>query len=417
MRFHSLFFAACLVAGALSCGGEEPALAVHEWGVWVRGQTTQGVLLAGPNELVENLPSFVLRLAKEYKPKRQDHGWNKPVLHLYGPEGLAVTVKVLTPQGRLTAYYPEPRLLEETATITSRKEMMVYSLTDCTGLEWTGTLAAQAPGNLAQPPAGHWWGRVREVPSAYIKTGRGIERFLFYEATAFQEPLLTGQVKADELVLKNGDEQPSGPVLVLVNDGKARFLRVVESIPAGGEVQLGKAELLKAPSGDAEILQAARAQWEAFGLTKEEAAAIVETWRPDLLATPGFLVASRVPPRVYDQMFPLSVTPAPRQVVRAGVIFDTLPGEAERLAWLPALSETFEAWVKDLNHNDFEVRERATARFARLGDLPRPFLEKVAQGDQPEAQAIARGLLARLKPADVQPPLVKTGKRQVVLPR
>jgi hypothetical protein len=99
------------------------------------------------------------------------------------------------------------------------------------------------------------------------------------------------------------------------------------------------------------------------------------------------------------------------------VIFDTLPGEAERLAWLPALSETFEAWAKDLNHNDFEVRERAAARFARLGDLPRPFLEKVAQGDQPEAQAIARGLLARLKPADVQPPLVKTGKRQVVLPR
>jgi hypothetical protein len=41
----------------------------------------------------------------------------------------------------------------------------------------------------------------------------------------------------------------------------------------------------------------------------------------------------------------------------------------------------------------------------------------MAQGDQPEAQAIARGLLARLTPADVQPPLVKTGKRQVVLPR
>jgi hypothetical protein len=411
MRIHGLILV--IVLAALPVAAEEAALVVHEWGVWVRGQTTQGTQLAAPNELIQGLPPFVFRVSREYTPRRQNHGWDKPVLHLYGPDGMAVTVKVLTPQGRLTAYFPEVRLLEETATITSRKEMMVYSLTDCTGLEWTGTLAAQAPPKVAQAPEGHWWKKVREVPSAYVKTARGAERFLFYEATAYQEPLLAGQVTPDELVLKNRHEQPCGPVLVVLHDGKARFLRSIASVPATGEVRLAKAELLKAPCRDEEILQAARTQWESYGLTKEEAAAIVETWRPDLLNTLGFLVIARLPSPVYDRMFPLSVTPAPRQLVRAGVIFDTLPGEAERLNWLPALRATFETWAKDLNDESFEVRERATLRLQSLGDLPRPYLEKLAQSDQLEVQAIARRLLEQLKPTETQLPLRKAGRLQV----
>jgi hypothetical protein len=366
-------------------------------------------------ELIQDLPPFVFRLAKEYSPKRQDHGWDKPVLHLYGPEGLAVTVRIMTPQGRLTAYYPGPRLLDETATITSRKEMMVYSLTDCIGLEWSGTLTNQEPNRLSPMPPDHWWGALRKVPGAYIKTARGTERFLFYEATALQEPLLCGQVKADELILKNEHAQPCGPVLVIVNDGKNRFMRVVERISGKGEARLAKADLLKEPCDDTQILHAARTQWEAFGVTKEEATAIVESWRADLLKTPGFLVVSRLPAEVYDGMFPLTVTPSPQQIVRAGVVFDTLPGEAARMGWLPALNAVLESWSKELEHAEFEVRERAVGRFIRLGDLPRPFLEKLAKADLPETQAIARSLLERLKPVEAGQPLLKAGRRPTPL--
>jgi hypothetical protein len=412
MRYHVPFFVILFVLSPFLPAAQAEGLVVHEWGVWVRGQTSQGTCLSAPAELLQNLPPFVFRLAKEYSPRRQDHGWNKPVLHLYGPDGLAVTVRIMTPQGRLTAYYPGPQLLDETATITSRKEMMVYSLTDCTGLEWTGTLANQEPNKLPPTPPGHWWEAARKVPGAYIKTVRGTERFLFYEATAFQEPLLRGQVKEQELVLTNTHEQPCGSVLVLLNDGRDRFLRTVENIPGKGELRLARADLLKEPCGDERILQAARAQWESFGLTREEAAAIVEAWRVDLLNTPGFLVISRLPSQVYDSMFPLTVTPAPGQIVRAGVIFDTLPAEAERLNWLPALKTVLETWAKDLEHEEFEVRERAVARFVRLGDLPMPLLEKLAQSDHPETQAAARGLLDRLKPAEAALPLLKAGRKQ-----
>ncbi len=405
MRRVMLFMFVSAVAAMVSAAEQE--LEVHEWGVWVRNQTTHGTVLAAPKEEIDGLPGFVLRHEhdKEYPPKEgQEFEWHKPVLHFYGSEGLAVSVKVQTPQGNPTAYYPLPRFLETKTTIIDGLREREYSLQICSGLEWTGTLSAQAAGKLPQPEKDHWWHNLRQVPAQYFNTAAGCERFIFYEATARQEPLLTGRVGKDDcLTLHNAHTTASGRALLIANDGVRRYLRIIKGIEAAGTLKLRREELMQAPVTDEALLQAAREQWISFGMNAEEARAIVNTWKPDPLGTPGFLLISCLPAEVYDAMFPLTITPRPSRVVRAGVIFDTLPGEDERLEWLPALWHALEERSAKFADEDFEIRQNTKKYFRRLGDLTRPLLQKLLADDDAEVRAAASSLLKEMKPIDAGP--------------
>ena len=393
----------------MSLGAAETPFVVHEWGVMVRGRTTHGSLLCAPDELITGLPAFALLLKNEYTPKTENHGWDKPVLHFYGPENLAITVKVLTPQGRPTAYYPKPNLVEKTVHITDVKAMDAYSLTDCVGLEWSGTLSAQPSKKIPQPAAGHWWNDARQIPSMYVNTPNGAERFLFYEATAFQEPAITSSVSGTEIVLKNSHSAASGPVLLILNDGTTRYLTVVKAVPAGGSVTVSKADLLRTPVDAAAILDAARAQWESFGMTHDEAAAIVSVWKSDLLNTVGFLCIARMPEELYEKMFPLTITPKPASQVRAGVIFDTLSGEEARLDWLPQIKVKLEPMIRNLSDDDFEVRQQAVSQLIRMGDIILPRINELTKSENSELGSNAREIQKRLQPLIVDTPLEKGG--------
>jgi hypothetical protein len=139
-------------------------------------------------------------------------------------------------------------------------------------------------------------------------------------------------------------------------------------------------------------------------MTPEEVRAIVETWKPDLLDRQGVLVASRVPVAVYERMFPLTVSPKPDELVRAGVVFDVLPGEAGRLEWLPAIAATFRKWAADLAADKYEVREEAMKRFKGAGDLAESFLEKLVKSDDAEVANRAQSLLEELRSGGVVMP-------------
>ena len=310
-----ILFVLPLILLALCCmngpseASEDTKWVVHEWGVLIREQTTRGTMLCSPTEQIDDLPSFVLRHNQQYSPKRVNHGWDKPVVHCYGPEGLAVSFELATPMGRPTAYYPKPECLEKTSTIADYNEMMVYTLTDCSKLKWSGTITAKPRSNLVETPQGHWWQLIRKVPGLYFNTDNSSERFLFYEATAYQEPLMQGKVTETEVILKNSHKKEIGPVLLLINDGGKHFLRMIKSVPFEGSLKVSRETLLKEPADDVFVLKSARDCWESFGMTSEEAEAIVDTWKTDILGRPGFLLISRMPSEIYAQMFPLTVTP------------------------------------------------------------------------------------------------------------
>ncbi|MCZ7645737.1 MAG: hypothetical protein M5U26_10705 [Planctomycetota bacterium] len=386
-----------LQAAALHAGEPAPKFVVHEWGVMVRAATSEGTRLGAPSELLADLPGFALRHHQVYTPKEEFRGWNKPVLHFYGAPDKDVTVRVLTAEGFPLCYYPKPKLLEETFW------SMGAGRTLAIGMEWTGTLRAAPPENLPQAAERHWWSVARKVPGLYVQTAEGSERFLFYEGTAQREPAVRGRVTALQLILSNTAETPAGPCVVILNDGKTRWGRVVEKLEAKGRAELDREALLKTPWDDERTLEACRKQWRELGMTEDEARAIVEIWKPDLLEHPGFLVCGAMPRAAFDAMFPLTITPAPDELARVGMVFDHLPGETERLSWLPELDQAMGAWYADFEHENFEARKAAADRFAALGDLAKPFLEARKDQGGIEARNLVKTLLAALEPAKVEP--------------
>ena len=285
---------------------------VHEWGVQVRsmarvkvavGMTAHGEgklmsALIPPMALTDDLPAFVLRHSGNYTPERTQRMWKKPVIHLYGPEGLEVGIEVHTPLGTPWAYWPEPTLIEGSFSF------MGSTIRTATGMKWSGKLLREAgAGNgPIKIDEKHWWHTVREVPSRYFQTEGGTERFVFYEGTAVQGPAVTADLSVEVLKLHNTGSAPSSQILVIVNDLSTRRFMVVDPLPANGEAIIKREDMLKAEGDEAKLLGACAAQWQSLGMTEAESQAIVETWKPDLLDRPGMLVISRIPAALYDQM-------------------------------------------------------------------------------------------------------------------
>ena len=384
---------------------------VHEWGVWMRKdqlftRTCQlakeakrefATNLASAVHAFEELPDFVLRHAVYSPPECiASETWSKPVLHFYGAEGQRVRVVVQTAKGRPTAYWPPPKLLTTWSLATGVK------LLDPDIMVWNGILKTAAPDNLKECPDEHWWSTVRKIPSKYLSAKEASERFIFYEGTAHHEPNIIGKVGEAELTLTNRCEAPSGLVLAIFNDGEQLFLRKIETIEGKASVKLAKAEWLAAPSDANAIIAAAIGQWRSFGMTAEEATAITGTWKPELTQTLGFLIAYRLPEAEYAALFPLDINPEPQKLVRAGVIFDTLPGEKSRANWLPKLTGLLEKASKDLGAEDPRNRSAARKMVLGFGDLAVPFLEHLTENRDAEIQNAATELLdAIVKPAQV----------------
>jgi len=351
------------------------------------------ITVAGGKRLCENLPPFVVNHDARYQPRTvQSNAWDKPVIHLYGAEGLDVTVTVDTAEGRPTWYWPPPKLKEKVHPTRGATAFI-----DARRMTWSGRLHKDAPAGLRPVAEDHWWSMARGIPSMYLNTKDGAERFIFYEATGSQAPAVSGKVTADELVLENSDAQESGPVLVIVNDGRQLFWTSLAKLPANGRQILKRTEFLKTAGDQEKLLEAARAQWTSFGLSPTEARAVVEIWKPELLKQEGFLVISRMPADRYEKMFPLQVTPKPKEVVRAGVVFDALSGEFARLQWIPEVKARFIEVAKGLAAEEFEARKAAKARLASYGDLALPVLNDLAKSEDTEVRTLATQLIKELQ--------------------
>lgn len=367
---------------------------VHEWGVQVLAQATSGTALAAPNELIAGLPKFVFRHDK-LSPMSLEHiGWDKPVIHFYGEEELAVSVKVITPLGLPLAYYPKPELIKKEIGIANMARMIGGTLHFVDEMRWEGTLSSTPPKKLAKAPSEHWWNDAREIPSLYLHTEHGSERFLFYEATAAQEPCVSSTITENTIQFNNRHDQAVGPVLVLVNNGTSlRGIRV-DSLPAKKEHVLSKDSL--SAWDEAKVLTACREQWIKLGMTEEEAKGIVEIWKNDLLKRVGVMVLSPMPQPLYEEMFPIEITPKPDELIRVGLVFDTLPGQADRQAWLPGLEAYLRNVAADLAGEEYQIRSAARKTFLAASDLGLGVLTEFSDSDNPELRAAVKALKQKI---------------------
>ena len=407
--FSRSAFALVIVAGGimLSMGASvpQPKLVVHEWGVMIRRTQTQ---LAPPDELLASLPGFVLRHDEHYKPTvpqpygNGTHIWYKPVIHFYGPEGQAVDATIRTPKGRPLVYWPEPEILAmkqqrqpQTRGVWIPGSTKSHS-PQAQGMQWKGVLTIQRPLGVPKVRDEHWWKTARDVPSMYVKTDKGSERFIFYEGTAKSQPSVTAAFAQESLRLVNSDQHESGPVVLIISDRDVHYAHYIESLPANRVTHLSKSEVCDEPVTPDELLAICQRQWEAHGMSAAEAKSIVEIWKEDLLRPVGCLLISRIPPATYDSIFPLEIKPMPSELVRVGLVFDLVDDSRERIHWLPRTQRHLRELTAKLDSEDFHVRERAFDEIVAHADLGESVAKSLVGHKDPEVNWRAKVLLHRI---------------------
>ena len=358
--------------GLLSAVASIPALATsphfpsrfvaHEWGTFTSLQGSDGHVVDGLHHEDEVLPDFVHsreqaavagiaggngpgptpQPSSNPKPWPHCHGkgcdfepaagtdlgvtqkMETPVIYFYTPADRDVKVKVGFPGGLITQWYPEasafsPGAGDVRALANGSTEWNVH-LTNA-----TQALPPVAPQDI--------WAPSREVDAAYVTdTARGEhEKFIFYRGLGrFTTPIEVGSAPGRGLQIRNPDARTVADAFLIRVDGQGNgSFRSLGAVPARGARDVTRYELGAPLAPEAEYLAQASAGIQSAlvrsGLYPAEARAMVNTWKRSYLMTPGLRVLYVLPRAWTEKLLPLSLEPAPAELVR------TLVGRIEVL--------------------------------------------------------------------------------------
>jgi hypothetical protein len=299
----------------------EPGLTAHEWGTFTAIAGADGlpvewlpVNLIGPSDL----PLFVehYRNAGFKACLRGTVRMETPVIYFYSPHETRVSVRVSFAKGLITEWYPHP---DAVAPNTSLAPDTLYGPHDDGSITWNSvTVSPAVPANFPRESAASHYYAARDTSATPLSvkgpSGDQREKFLFYRGVSTTSLPLTAKVLSSSAIqLTNRTGRPI-PALVLFErrDDKLGY-RIVTS-PQDHLI-------LETPSvtgtfdslrGDLEDLLVNQ------GLFRDEARAMVETWR-DSWFEEGTRLFYIVPTSYVNSILPLTIKPEPAQVVRAFV--------------------------------------------------------------------------------------------------
>lgn len=288
-----------------------------------------------------------------------------PVIYFYTPRVRDVSVAVTFPTGRVTEWYPQAEEIGQG------------------GVDW-GTVRLFPPGHPDAPALqeatddGHYWSaRVDDSAVVRVCGARAdeAESLLFYRGVGSFPLSLKVRLAGDQLQLSG----PPGQAIVFERDGD----RVgVDVVALGAAVEVPRPTLAD-DLGDAR--EATRAILSATGLYPAEVEAMLATWDDDWFE-PGLRVFTVLPRAETDALLPLTVSPAPDELVR------TLVGRVEVVT--PEVAARAVALLQA--EPDPVAGGAAVAKaFPRFAE---PILASVAAGSGP-AHDRAAAALAALAPA------------------
>jgi len=403
-------------AGGNACAARE-FLTVHEWGTFTSMQGSDGVALEGLHREEEALPAFVHDRSRlfgtahdglcgkglEANVVNVTEKMETPVLYFYSKEPLSLDVRVCFQRGLLTQWYPRVATLGPSAGLADAGPLDM-SKVERSFLEWRIDVLPQGETLAAVPVVGPEapWALAR-VPDASLVSPRPLEGerarpaeaegFIFYRGLgAFASPLQATTAPGAAVTLRNGGPEPVRHVFLLhVEGARARFTYAPE-VPAEGAVTLS-APLDAAATSVDEMIASLRPALEArlvqSGLFAAEAAAMARTWERSYFRTEGLRALYVVPDRVVEAVLPLTITPAPREIVRV------LVGRLECVT--PESEREVAAALVDRASADEGKKAAAEARLARLGRFLEPHLRRILAVPAYEgAHAAAREALAGL---------------------
>jgi hypothetical protein len=343
----SVFFAALASSVAPHA---DSTFTAHEWGTFTSVIDADGTPLDWYRpHLTEPLPAFVHR--REFLKQRCDFPvrMETPVIYFHTDVPLRVDVVVEFPSGLITETYPYGT--------TERDDSTERVVTTWRSLLVDPGLAPIFPRELS----GDHYYAARAVSAAPLELDRGEhgverERFVFYRGVADFEIPLRVTLEGDRLRIANeGDAEFCG-AFVFERAGARCSLRPIGDLRPGAVVYAKRG----VPAEETRVdLLPLENELVARGLFRDEAAAMIETWRSSWFEE-GLRVLYLLPRAKIDALLPLTITPAAR-------LERVFVGRHELVT--PELRAEIVAFGRRLEAGrvDRTERDAARARFGRVG--------------------------------------------------
>jgi hypothetical protein len=411
-------------SSARAGGGKEPAadpLVVHEWGTFTSMVGAEGLALEGLQHEEEALPEFVYsRTEVRECPLRKvgfkglelpaSHVTRKmetPVIYVRSKSARSLRVRVGFERGLITQWFPvtdtlgPPELSCDEGALDLRKVERSF-------LEWDVDvlpLGAQRPAQVPEAADDDPWTVAREVEASWLVTKPRkaperlgpveAERYLFYRGLGtFRLPFHGHADESGTAFLNDATSQVDQVVVLQVGPRgeTARYDIACYVKPGGGTKFPRLAERPHAPMES--VLPSLEADVQKIlvgqGLEVDEARAMVRTWSRSWFRTEGTRFIYTVPRALTDAILPLTILPAPDELVRV------LVGRLELIT--PAVRAEVETALKDAADADAARRERGEARLARLDRFLEPHLRDVlASSGDAHVKALAEARLATIR--------------------
>ena len=299
-------------------------LVVHEWGTFSTFSGSDGKNLEFQpydNDLPEFVHGYLPHNSKE-GPRGGSISLETPVLYFYSDQPLTASVRVDFPKGTFTEWYPRAERTERTLAWRRIEvlpnETLKLPKEENKSRYYAARETDAEPLRLTNP---------EDYPS-WVEQ----EKFLFYRGVGTFDMPLSVRARGDGrfTVSWDGDGPWGGLILVQVRDGKVRFKPFGLGRGPSGAMRAD----VRIPDRDAseEELSAAMVRLlTEKGLYEKEARAMVKTWKSAWFGEEGTRVLYVLPPRLTDELLPLSVEPKPQTLLRVLVgRHDVLTPEREK---------------------------------------------------------------------------------------
>lgn len=346
---------------------EDYQLRIAEWGVWIHEDKELTLI----QSVFDEIPEFVHRTndsIKDISKLRQIiFPTTKPILHFHVNQPMVIDLTVRIFLGRPWFVYPAPDdysihglgwmedslfppeyslmdpIVKDQANTRNKIELregypwltpnhQTKDINDITeiGFRWQSLIALPEKADWMQlepitEEKYSWWGRLRDVPAAWISNRGESDRFVYYDGpTECASPVhaqlkkakvqvtvplgypLDGARSRHFLYIDVNDEQTAGV------DRKAAFERERKTKTS---LRIDQLPL----KGDA-VKQRLTQILVEYGLNLEEAEGLVDCWTPQFFETKGKRFLTIFGTKEYNLLCPIKVSPTPTELVRVGIV-------------------------------------------------------------------------------------------------
>jgi hypothetical protein len=299
----------------------EPVLAAHEWGTFTAiagpdGQPVEWLPVQFPGP--PDLPSFVEHFSSSFGKAvlRGTVRMETPVIYFYTDRETTLSVHVSFSKGLITEWYPHATRIQPSAPL---RISALDELHSDGNIAWDSvTVVPNLADDFPREKSGSHYYAARETSAAPISakapSGAQHEKFLFYRGVSnVSLPFSAKVLPSGEIQFDNGTAGPTPALILFERRGDKLGYHIVTSPPSRAILETpsvsGSFDSLR---GDLEDLLMAQ------GLYPDEARAMVATWR-DSWFEEGSRLFYIVPRAYVDAILPLSINPAPAQLVRVFV--------------------------------------------------------------------------------------------------